>query len=193
MARVKSWYHWSPTSQDFWRGSSSPKTPCRAPAFRVMGTGIQFAETVLRPSCQSSYCFLTASALSANTACSYGTRNSLYCSSIIFLPSATDLLAPSAQVAFVEKTSYFASELIMMLWECHCSVSQKVQGVGYLDGFERNALPMRGNIFFLFFPRKRKNNTQANAEPMIYGNQHCLECKYRQAPCFLLMVLCTLG
>lgn len=55
--------------------------PCRPPALRAVGTGIQSVETVLRSSYQSSYYLLTASPLSANTACSYGTHDSSYCSS----------------------------------------------------------------------------------------------------------------
>lgn len=119
---------------------------------------------------------------------------------VVLLPSATDLLAPSAQAALVERNRYFASKLIKMPWECHCSTSPNVQGVGYLDGFERNTfacawehVPCRYVLMDMIYFRKKKKKTQANVEPMIYRKQHCLEYKYRQAAYLLLMVLCSLG
>ena len=85
--------------------------PCGTPALHAEGTSIQSAETVLTSSRQSSAIslqlqptLLTLCALKAPTV-----------AHIILFPSATDLLAPPAQAALVERKGYFTSELIMML------------------------------------------------------------------------------
>lgn len=130
MARVRSWSHWSPTSQVFWRSSISPTRPCSLTSLSAVGAALHEQKL----SAQTQLLFLKLHPPLLNTLLLSGSPPWLM---FIFPQPWTCQLHLQRQHLFRESAIFY-----LIWWLCceNATVTQlkMSQELGYLDRFERS-------------------------------------------------------